>query len=207
MHRAQTTPAKGKTVVKSISRMSRLELAAFIAAEFRRRKINVVLSGGSCVSIYSSEKYVSMDLDFVNAGFAKRGVIRETMQSLGFNEEKRYFRHPDTTLLIEFPPGPLGVGEEPVKQIDEITTDTGVVRILSTTDCVKDRLAWYYHDNDTECLEQAVLVAARHDVDLDEVARWSKAEGYREAFGAIKHRLKRKTPRGKHGGLIGVGPR
>ena len=114
--------------MKSIASMSRLELAAFVAAEFRRRSINVVLSGGSCVSIYSAEKYVSMDLDFVNAGFAKRSAIKEAMQSLGFSEKHRYFRHPNTPLLIEFPPGPLGVGEEPVKQIDEITTDTGVVR-------------------------------------------------------------------------------
>jgi hypothetical protein len=180
--------------------MSRLELAAFIAAEFRRRSINVVLSGGSCVSIYSAEKYVSVDLDFVNAGFAKRSAIREAMQSLGFSEEHRYFRHPGTPLLIEFPPGPLGVGEEPVKQIDEITTDTGVVRIISPTDCVKDRLAWYYHDNDMECLEQAILVASKHDVDLYEIQRWSEVEGKREAFDAIKNRLKRGTRRAKSNG-------
>lgn len=48
--------------MKPVSRMSRLELAAFIAAEFHRRKINVVLSGGSCVSIYSVEKYVDVDV-------------------------------------------------------------------------------------------------------------------------------------------------
>ncbi len=177
--------------MKPVSKMSRLELAAFIAVEFRRRKINVVLSGGSCVSIYSAEKYVSMDLDFVNAGFAKRAAIRETMEFLGFGEENRYFRHPDTELLVEFPPGPLGVGEEPVKQIDEITTETGVVRIVSPTDCVKDRLAWFYHDNDKECLEQAILVAGRNDVDLRELERWSAAEGKRKAFEVIKHRLKR----------------
>jgi len=146
--------------------MSRLELAAFISAEFQRRKINVVLSGGSCVSIYSAGKYVSMDLDFVNAGFAKLAAIRETMEFLGFNEENRHFRHPDTSLFVEFPPGPLGVGQEPVRQIDEIATETGVVRIVSPTDCVKDRLAWYYHDNDTECLAQAVLVAASNDIDF-----------------------------------------
>lgn len=175
--------------MKPVSRMSRLELAAFIAAEFRRRKINVVLSGGSCVSIYSAEKYVSMDLDFVNAGFAKRAAIRETMEFLGFSGENRYFRHPDSALLVEFPAGPLGVGEEPVKQIDEISTETGIVRIISATDCVKDRLAWYYHDNDTECLEQAVLVAANNDVDVGEIARWSAVEGKQEAFGGIKHRL------------------
>lgn len=183
--------------MKPISEMNRLELAAFIAAEFARRKINVVLSGGSCVSIYSAEKYVSMDLDFVNAGFAKRAVIREIMEFLGFSEENRYFRHPDTELLIEFPAGPLGVGDEPVKQIDEISTDTGVVRIISTTDCVKDRLAWYYHDNDTECLEQAILVAASNDIDIDEIARWSAVEGKQRAFDGIKQRLTGRTQQNK----------
>ena len=47
----------------------------------------------------------------------------------------------------------IGIGEESVRQIDEITTSTGVVRIISPTDCVKDRLSWYYHGNDKECLE------------------------------------------------------
>ena len=177
--------------MKPISQMDRLELAAFIAAEFHRRGINVVLSGGSCVSIYSAERYVSMDLDFVNAGFAKRAVIRETMECLGFTEESRYFRHPDAELLVEFPPGPLGVGEEPVKQIDEISTETGVVRIISATDCVKDRLTWYYHDNDTECLEQAILVAASNDIDVEEIGRWSAVEGKQDAFDGIKQKLRR----------------
>lgn len=178
--------------MKAISEMSRLELAAYIADEFRRRRINVVLSGGSCVSIYSTEKYVSMDLDFVNAGFAKRKAIEEAMTALGFTEENRYFRHPDSSLLVEFPPGPLGVGQEPVKQIDEITTSTGVVRLISPTDCVKDRLAWYYHGNDLQCLEQAVLVATAHAVDLDEIRRWSEGEGKADAFAAIKYRLSQK---------------
>lgn len=101
------------------------------------------------------------------------------------------FKHPQTPFLIEFPPGPLGVGDEPVKQIDEISTSTGIVRIISPTDCVKDRLAWYYHGNDTECLEQAVLVAQDNDVDLKEVQRWSKAEGMIDAFLIIKKRLVR----------------
>jgi len=179
--------------MKPIVDMTRLEFAAFVAAEFRRRKINVVLSGGSCVSIYSREKYVSMDLDFVNEAFAKRPLIKTAMESLGFREENRYFRHPDTEFLVEFPPGPLGVGEEPVKQIDEISTDTGVLRIISPTDCVKDRLTWFYHDNDTECLKQAVLVAETNDVDITEIERWSKVEGKSPMFDRIKHRLTTKA--------------
>lgn len=175
--------------MKPLSDMTRLELAAFIGAEFKRRNINVVLSGGSCVSIYSQEKYVSMDLDFVNAAFTKRPQIVSAMTALGFAEKNRYFAHPDTAYLIEFPPGPLGIGEEPVRQIDEITTSTGVVRIISPTDCVKDRLSWYYHGNDTECLEQAVLVAQANDIDMQEVKRWSVAEGMGPRFEKIKERL------------------
>ena len=155
--------------MKPIGCMTRLELAGLVSAEFQKSAINVVLSGGSCVSIYSQEKYVSMDLDFVNAMFAKRDLIRKVMESLGFEEENRYFRHADTDFLVEFPPGPLGVGEEPVKQIDEIKTGTGVLRIIPPTDCVKDRLTWYYHDGDTECLKQAILVAHTNNIDLKEI--------------------------------------
>jgi len=173
--------------------MTRLELAAFIGAEFRNRKIDVVLSGGSCVSIYSQEKYVSMDLDFVNAGFTKRAAIRAAMEDLGFQEENRYFRHPDSDLLVEFPTGPLGVGDEQVKQVDEIEVPTGIVRIISPTDCVKDRLAWFYHDNDTECLEQAVLVAQAQDIDLVEIERWSQVEGRIDKFREIRQRLAEKN--------------
>ena len=68
---------------------------------------------------------------------------------------------------------------------------TGTVRIISPTDCVKDRLAWFYHSNDTECLEQAVLVARANEIDLAEVKRWSVAEGMAARYAQIKERLKR----------------
>lgn len=177
--------------MKPVRDMTRLELAGFIADEFRRRKINVVLSGGSCVSIYSRDKYVSMDLDFVNAAFAKRTLIKAAMEALGFHEENRYFRHPDTGILIEFPPGPLGIGDEPVKQIVEMETGVGTLRIISPTDCVKDRLSWFYHGGDTECLEQAVLVAQDNQIDLGEVERWSRAEGKSAVFAQIRERLRK----------------
>ena len=135
---------------------------------------------------------IHMDLDFVNAGFAKRNRITGIMASLGFHEENRYFRHPDTELLVEFPPGPLGVGEEPVKQIDEIRTDAGLLRIISPTDCVKDRLTWYYHDKDTECLRQAILVASSIKIDIKEIERWSKVEDKHAEFAQIKVLLQKK---------------
>lgn len=63
--------------MKPVSQMTDGELAAYVATHLRSKGIEVVLSGGACVSIYSSRKYVSMDLDLINVRFAKRGPIRE----------------------------------------------------------------------------------------------------------------------------------
>lgn len=57
-----------------------------------------------------------------------------------------------------------------------------MLRLLTPTDCVKDRLAWYYHTGDTECLEQAYLVARQHAINLNEIDRWSSGEDNSEEF-------------------------
>jgi hypothetical protein len=62
------------------------------------------------------------------------------MDEIGFREQGRYFVHLDIVFFIEFPPGPLIVGTEPITNIDEITLQTGTLRILSPTDCVKAAL-------------------------------------------------------------------
>jgi len=56
----------------------------------------------------------------------------------------------------------------------------------SETDCVKNRLAAHYRRRDRQCLSQAILVANQQDVDLDEVKRWSTAEGMLEEFAKIQ---------------------
>jgi hypothetical protein len=73
--------------------------------------------------------------------------------------------------------------------VDEIKLTTGVLKIVSPTDCVKDRLAAYYHWNDLQCLEQAVLVGHAHPIDLRELRRWSVGEGKGREFSSIESRL------------------
>ena len=175
--------------MKSIKEMTQGELAAFIQTHLRKKEIDVILSGGATVSIYSSNRYISWDLDLINPYSTKRRMLRETMQELGFHEEGRHFEHPDTQFFVEFPPGPLAVGVEPVKQIDEIKFSTGMLRIISPTDCVKDRLAAYYHWDDLQCLEQAVLVAQANKIDLAEIERWSAGEGKLDEFRRIRDQL------------------
>jgi len=76
--------------------------------------------------------------------------------------------------------------------VDEHKLPTGILRIISPTDCVKDRLAGYYHWNDLQCLEQASLVAEAIKIDLEEIERWSKVEGKLGEFKRIRIRFVRR---------------
>lgn len=175
--------------MKKIKNMSQVELAAYVHDALRAEGIQVVLSGGSAVSFYSSDKYVSKDLDLINTSFSRRSKIKAVMNELGFHEQGRYFIHPETTFFIEFPDGPLSVGEEPVKEISEFQLSTGTLRVLSPTDCVKDRLCAFYFWNDLQGLEQAILVAKSQQVDLKEIKRWSKAERKEKEFKTFTDKL------------------
>lgn len=147
------------------------------------------LTGGSCVAIWSCGKYVSHDLDFIEEGPVPRRKVVETMGTLGFHPEGRHFIHPDCPYLIEFPTGPLMVGDERVQRVSMRRTRAGELRLLSPTDCVKDRLAAYFHWNDRQALEQAVLVAQAQVIDLDDIHRWSDGEGNMAKFEAFRKRL------------------
>jgi hypothetical protein len=177
--------------VKSIKDMSIGELAAFISSHLNRNGIDAILSGGSCVSIYSENKYASLDLDFIEFGSIGRRKLKKVLGEIGFFSGKdRHFKNSETDIFLEFPPGPLAVGEEPVKEIITLNFSTGKLRIISPTDCVKDRLAAYYHWGDQQALEQAISVAKDNTIDLDELERWSKGEGNLPIFQEIKNRLK-----------------
>jgi len=175
--------------MKKIKSMSQVELAARIQDSLQAEGIQVVLSGGSAVSFYSSNKYISKDLDLINSTFARRSKIKIIMEKLGFKEKGRYFIHPETDFFVEFPDGPLSVGEEPVKEIREFKLATGILKVLSPTDCVKDRLCAFYFWNDMQGLEQAVLVAKSQQVDLKEIRRWSKMEEKEKEYDSFKDKL------------------
>ena len=169
--------------MKPIDEMSQAEIGAYVHSHLRKRGIDVVLSGGAAVGIYSGGKYVSQDLDLVRGYAASRRAITTAMKDIGFRETRdRYFKHPEAQHIIEFPPGPLTVGEEPVRQVDEMEFATGTLRVISPTDCVKDRLASYYHFGDRQGLIQATMVANQNAVDLNEIRRWSEGEGQTSKF-------------------------
>ncbi|MBN1894566.1 hypothetical protein JW906_08725 [bacterium] len=174
--------------MKSIARMSLAELAAYIWSHLNNHAVSCVLSGGACVSFYSSNKYESVDLDFVH-NVLDRKIIMNALAEIGFYEENRYFKHPDTRFIVEFLAGPLSVGSEPVKDIVTLKFSTGELALLSPTDCIKDRLSAYFHWDDLQSLEQAVMVAMNNEIDLKEIGRWSKVENKYSEYLKIRNRL------------------
>ena len=170
--------------MKSIAQMSMEELAAYICTALEKAGIDTVLSGGCCVELYSKGRYTSDDIDLIDRFNGGHRMIKEVMESLGFYEYKmkRYFVHDDTSLFVEFPRGPLGVGDAPVADISTRTTSTGILKLLTPTDCIKDRLSAYYHWDDAQSLQQAVWVAQENSFDMDSIAEWSKNEAMMKKF-------------------------
>ena len=115
--------------------------------------------------------------------------IKPIMIALGFSEYNRYFIHPDTKLFIEFPKGPLVIGNAPVKEISTRENGTGLLRLLTPTDCIKDRLAAYYYWDDLQSLKQAVWVAKQNIFNIQDIKTWSKEEGELSAFLVFEKKL------------------
>lgn len=175
--------------MKTIAEMSLQELAAYVATHLQKHRIPVVLVGGSCVSIYSNNKYQTKDLDFVERYHNQRSLLRVALSDIGFTERNRYFVHPEAHYFLEFPLGPLAVGDSPVTELNEVVTETGVVTLLTAQDCICDRLSAYYHWHDQQSLQQAVWVALEHTFDVEYVRAWSEREGMLHKFDIFLSKL------------------
>ncbi len=154
------------------------ELAARVSQALETAGIKATLSGGAAVGIYSENRYQSKDLDFVTAERAKR--LSEALAPLGFAlaSDKRHFEHPETDLYLEFPPAPLGFGGRvvPHEDIPLLQTPWGPLRVITPTQCVMDRLAAYWHWNDRQSWDQAVMVATHCDVDFADLVKFAREE-------------------------------
>ena len=88
------------------------ELAAIVSEALEEAGITATLAGGAAVSIYSDNKYESVDLDFVTAALVDD--LQTVLEPLGFVHKGRprlsVFDHPETKWYLEFPPAPLSFG-------------------------------------------------------------------------------------------------
>lgn len=159
------------------------ELWKYVATHLAKNDIDTILVGGAVVSIYTDGAYQSGDLDFVLLGILNQ-KLPKVMAAIGFKVERsRHYSHPDCKhLLVEFAPGPPGIGEDHGISPAEVVSEGRRIKLYSPTDCIRDRLASYIHFKARECLDQAVLVARRHRFDAGKVKKWCESEGGAEAY-------------------------
>lgn len=151
------------------------ELACFVYETLKSHGIDAVLVDGACVSIYSKNQYQSMDVDF--ARYVELKPIEKILKEYGFKRLGRCFNHDQCPYIIDFVNPPITVGNEAVRKFDTFKTECGVLQLLSPTDCVKDRLASFFHWDDKQALDQAILVAKEHPIDLKNLKNWARAKG------------------------------
>lgn len=167
------------------------ELAAIIADKLNEKGIDAILVGGACVSIYTKNKYLSSDLDFVSNASIKE--ISPVLSELGFKRKSsRHFIRKECPFFIEFVSSPAAIGSEPIKEKTVMKTKLGNIILLTPTDSIKDRLAAYYHWNDPQALEQALMLAKAQKINLREIKRWSEKEEYEKKYKVFVSMLKMK---------------
>ena len=160
---------------------SLIEVAAIISDSLEKAGITATLSGGSVVSIYSDNSYLSKDLDFVTAELLSE--LEPVLKKLGFihtgTPRLSQFEHPDCEWYVEFLPSPLAFGNLQIDHSDCKSIDVGArqLRIITPTHSVMDRLAAALHWKDMQSHEQAVLVAASQEVDWEQIRGWFLGEG------------------------------
>ncbi len=171
------------------NKTTREELAAIVVGRLKQHNIDVVLVGGSVVSIYTNNKYESYDLDFISS--ADHTKIERAMFELGFKSKGKDFFHPKTKFTVEFPAGPLGIGDEQSIIPEGCMKIGGVtVKMFSPTQSVMDRLAWFFFSNDRQCLDQAVWIADKQPVNFEKIKMWAKKENQEEKLKVFLRRLK-----------------
>ncbi|MFW6134868.1 MAG: hypothetical protein ACOC5R_04770 [Elusimicrobiota bacterium] len=134
---------------------------------------------------------MSKDLDFVTYSSIKK--VKPVLEKLGFKQEgKRRFVNKDCEFYIEFVAPPVGIGHQsPIENFSELDTEEGKIELFTPADCVKDRLSAFYHWADTQSLKQAIMVARKQKIDLNEVKKWSKEENALEKFDKFIELLKK----------------
>ncbi|MDF3821877.1 hypothetical protein P3G55_18375 [Leptospira sp. 96542] len=155
------------------SNVNEEELWKFVGWHLANKGIQSVLVGGAVVAIYSKGAYRSGDLDLVEPLLSRAADIKSVMESIGFNKVNRHYVHPKCKhLYIEFVSAPVSIGDDYKIVPDEKEFKGKILKILSPTDCIKDRLASYLHFKARECLDQALLVAKTQKFDLEKVREW-----------------------------------
>jgi hypothetical protein len=183
--------------VRLTARSSLADVAVSVGDALRRAGIRAVLTGGACAHLYSGGAYLSRDADFVLAAPCNREDLDRALATVGFKRSRDRYVHPVVPFFAEFPPGPLGIGEDVrIRPVWKTRRDARTLA-LSPTDACRDRLAAFYHWNDRQSLAAAVAIARRNHIAFAKVRGWSRSEGHLSEYVAFLAELRRAGARGR----------
>ena len=168
------------------------DVAASVATALARSGVHAVLTGGACATLYSEGAYQSHDLDFIVPDTSTRKTVDQAMASIGFIRDGDRYVNRQTTFFVEFPRGPLAIGEDLDIRPIRLKLPGGYTLALSATDACRDRLAAFYHWSDRQSLQAAVDIALRRRVGLATIRRWSQREGALAKFREFQQELARR---------------
>jgi hypothetical protein len=153
-----------------------IDVAFEVCTALERAGIRAVLSGGGAATFHAPDANQSGDLDFITVFGGTGGA--PVLEQLGFRREGHHYAHDESDFILEFPPGPLAIGDDDVTSWDTIRRDDQILHVLTATDSCRDRLASYLFWNDFSGLEQAIAIVAakRAEVDLDAIRAWCERE-------------------------------
>lgn len=161
---------------------SLVDVAFEVCTTLARHGFVAVLTGGSAATYYAPDAYQSRDLDFV---LTFRGTDGErALDELGYRRKGDFYVHTVSPFPLEFPPGPLAIGDDLVKTWSTIERGEETLHVLTPTDSCRDRLASYLFWNDLSGLEQALAVhrARSAEVDLEMLRAWCLRERQAQKF-------------------------
>ena len=176
-----------------ITRDSSLREVAFaVCTALDRVGVTAVLTGGGAATLYAPEAIQSFDLDFVLEVYSDEKSPGKALEALGFRREGHDYRHRTSRFQLEFPVGPLAVGDERIERWNTLGEGGQLLHVITATDSCRDRLAAFYHFRDRSALDQArsVYAAARKRVDLKRIRAWSRREGKPDAFQEFANRIR-----------------
>ena len=161
------------------------EIAAKVSEALERAGILATLTGGSAVTIYTKNRYQSEDLDFVTAETMAR--VAPAMAEIGFSRIElsrlSQFEHPNCSWYVEFVSPPIAFGNRQIRaeEIPLTKTPFGLLRTISSTQSVMDRLSAYFAWKDLQCWDQAIDVASTNAIDWQDLKTWFESEGQSES--------------------------
>ncbi len=149
-----------------------------------------VLTGGSAATYYAPHSYQSGDADFIITFSSDTARAGNALRELGYREIGGTYHHDKNIFTVEFPPGPLAIGNDLVSSYDKFQRGSEILHVLSRADCVRDRLASFYFFGDRSALVAAIAVAQSGRVTLSSIRRWSEKEGEGSRFAEFYESLR-----------------